>query len=87
MKATNYTSIPDTAVSYLGVYLYSPYDTVPLSVCLPVCLSVCLYRSKMADGRHLGKIDKSPYLSTGLTDHHEIWHGDATDFHDPSVPT
>jgi len=30
----------------------------------------------MADIRHLGKIEKSQYLSDGLTDHHEIWHDD-----------
>jgi len=27
----------------------------------------------MADDRHLGKIEKSPYLSNGLTDRREIW--------------
>jgi len=26
----------------------------------------------MADSRRLGKIEKSPYLSNGLTDRHEI---------------
>jgi len=26
----------------------------------------------MADSRYLGKIEKSPYLSSGLTDRHEI---------------
>jgi len=31
----------------------------------------------MADGRHLGKIEKSPYLGRSLTDFDEIWHGDA----------
>ena len=31
----------------------------------------------MADGRHLGKIEKSPYLSNGLTDRHKLWHCDA----------
>jgi len=34
-------------------------------------------KSKMADGRHLGKIEKSPYLGCGLTDFDQIWHGDA----------
>jgi len=29
----------------------------------------------MADGRHLGKIEKSPYLGRGLTDFDKIWHG------------
>jgi len=29
----------------------------------------------MADGHNLGKIEKSPYVSNGLTDRHEIWHG------------
>jgi len=36
----------------------------------------------MADNCH-SKIDKSPYLSNGLSDSHEIWHGDA---HCPSEP-
>ena len=31
----------------------------------------------MADGRHLGKIEKSPYLGDGWTYRHEIWHADA----------
>jgi len=31
----------------------------------------------MADGRHLGKIEKSPYLGRGLSDVDEIWHSDA----------
>jgi len=31
----------------------------------------------MADGCHLGKIEKkSPYLGHGLTDFDRIWHGD-----------
>jgi len=34
-------------------------------------------KSKMANGRHIGKIEKSPYLSNGLADCHEIWHDDA----------
>jgi len=31
----------------------------------------------MADGRHLEKFNKRPYLWNGLTDLHEIWHGGA----------
>jgi len=31
----------------------------------------------MADGRHLGKIEKSPYLSNSLTDRREVWQVDA----------
>jgi len=31
----------------------------------------------MADGRHLEKINKPPYLNSGLTDRHEIWQDDA----------
>jgi len=30
----------------------------------------------MADGRHLGKIEKSLYLSRGLSDFEKIWHAD-----------
>jgi len=30
----------------------------------------------MADSRHLGKIEKSPYLGRGLSDFDEIWHND-----------
>ena len=33
-------------------------------------------KSKMAGGRYLGKIKKSPYLGRGLTDFDEIWHSD-----------
>jgi len=32
------------------------------------------HKSKMADGRHLGKIEKSPYLGRGLSDFDEILH-------------
>jgi len=35
------------------------------------------HKSKIADGRHLEKIEKSLYLSNGLTDRHKIWHSDA----------
>jgi len=31
----------------------------------------------MADGRHLGKIQKTPYLGRGLTDFDEIWQAGA----------
>jgi len=31
----------------------------------------------MADGRHLGKIEKLPYLGNGLTDFDQIWQGEA----------
>jgi len=31
----------------------------------------------MADGRHLGKIEKSPYLSRISIDFDEIWPGEA----------
>jgi len=31
------------------------------------------HKSKMADGRHLEKIEKSPYLSNSLTNLSEIW--------------
>jgi len=34
-------------------------------------------KSKMADGRHLGKIEKSSYLGDGLTDFDQIWRSDA----------
>jgi len=36
-----------------------------------------VWKSKMADGRHLEKFNKRPYLWNGLTDLHEIWHGGA----------
>ena len=35
------------------------------------------YTSKMADGRHLGKIEYVLYLSRGLSDFDDIWHADA----------
>jgi len=31
----------------------------------------------MGDSRHIGKIEKLPYISHSLTDRHKIWHGDA----------
>jgi len=31
----------------------------------------------MADGRHVKKIEKSPYLSRSTSDFDEIWHDDA----------
>jgi len=31
----------------------------------------------MADGRHLGKIERLLYLSRGLSDFNEIWRDDA----------
>jgi len=31
------------------------------------------FKSKKADGRHLEKLQKSPYLSNGSTDLDEIW--------------
>jgi len=34
-------------------------------------------KSKMANGRHLGKIEKSSYLGLVLTDFDEIWQDDA----------
>jgi len=40
----------------------------------------------MADGCHLEKIDKLPYLSNRLTDVHEIWHGDASWSSKPDRP-
>jgi len=44
------------------------------------------YKSKMADGRHLGKIEKLLYLSRGLSDFDEIWHADAVRHSWPSRP-
>ena len=38
----------------------------------------------MADGRHLGKIEKSSYLRNGLIDFDEIWHGKQFDPVEPS---
>jgi len=35
------------------------------------------YKSKMADGRYLGKIEKLLYLSRGSTNFDQIWHGEA----------
>jgi len=35
------------------------------------------FKSEMADGRHLGKIEKSLYLSRGLSDFEEVCHDDA----------
>jgi len=38
--------------------------------------STAYNKSKMVDGRHFDKVDKSPYLGKGLTGRHEIWHSD-----------
>jgi len=38
----------------------------------------------MTDGRYLGKVEKLLYLSNGLTDRQEIWHGDTVWPPDPS---
>ena len=35
------------------------------------------HKSKMADGRHLRKIETSPYIGDSLTNRHEICQGDA----------
>ena len=35
------------------------------------------YKSKMADGRHHGKIEKSLHLGLGSSNVDEIWLGDA----------
>ena len=35
------------------------------------------HKFNMADGRHLEKIKKLPYLGRGFSDYNEIWHGDA----------
>jgi len=35
----------------------------------------------------MGDIEKLPYLSSGLTDHHEIWHFDPFDPPKPKIPT
>jgi len=35
-------------------------------------MTLQLYKSNMADDRHLGKTEKSLYLLNGLTDRHEI---------------
>jgi len=35
-------------------------------------------KSKMADGRHLEKLEKLLYLRIRLTDFDEIWHGDGS---------
>jgi len=40
-------------------------------------------KSKMADGRHLGEIDNSPYLGNGSTERQEIFHGDARSAFNP----
>jgi len=35
------------------------------------------HKLKMADGRHLGDIEKSLYLGRGSSDYDNIWHDDA----------
>ena len=43
-------------------------------------------KSKMADGRHLGKIKKLLYPRRGATDFDQIWHGEAFRTSWPSRP-
>jgi len=42
-----------------------------------VCMHYTHYKSKMADGRHLERIEKLLYLGRGSSDFDEIWLGDA----------
>jgi len=59
--------------------------SIPTKFCTVIKITKCLrewskhthQKGKMADCRHLGKIEKSPYLSNGLTDRLEVWLGDA----------
>jgi len=35
------------------------------------------HKFKMAESRHIGKMEKSAYLRESLTDRQEIWHDNA----------
>ena len=67
-----------------NVHIIKTTTSIPTKFCTVIKTTKCLrgwsshmhYKSKMADGRHLGKIEKSLYLSRGLTDFDEIWHTD-----------
>jgi len=59
--------------------------SIPIKFCTAIKTTNCplwvvrthTEQSKMADGRHLGKIEKSPYLGHGWTYRQEILHADA----------
>ena len=68
-----------------NVHIIKTTAMIPTKFCTVIKTTKCLhgwslhthYKSKMADGRHLGKIEKLLYLSHSSSDFDEIWHDDA----------
>ena len=68
-----------------NVHIFKTTASIPTKFCTVIKTTKCLrgwspythYKSKMAGGRHLGKIEKSSYFGRGSTDFHEIWHAGA----------
>ena len=68
-----------------NVHIIKTTASIPTKFCTGIKTTKCPswvvphthYKSKMADGRHLGKIEKLLYLSQGSSNFDEIWHGDA----------
>jgi len=46
--------------------------------------NTCITNARWRTAAIYGQIEKSPYLSNGLTDCHEAWHGDILDLSDLS---
>ena len=69
-----------------NMHIIKTTATIPIKFCAMIKTTKCPSRvvrththnkSKMADGRLLGKIEKSPYLGGTLTDFDQIWQGEA----------
>jgi len=68
-----------------NVHIFKTIASIPTTFCRVIKTTKCPswmsphthYKSKMADGRHFGKIEKLLYLSRGLSDFDAIWQDDA----------
>jgi len=68
-----------------NVYVIKTIASIPTTFCAVIKTTKCPLRvvsthalqTKMADGRHLQKIEKLLYLGLGSTNFDEIWHYDA----------
>ena len=68
-----------------NVHIFKTTASIPTKFCTVIKTTKCPswvvphthYKSKMADGRNLGKIEKLLYLNRGSSDFDKIWHADA----------
>ena len=58
-----------------NVHIIKTTASIPTKFCTVIKTTKCP-SWVVADGRHLGKIEKLLYLSRGLSDFDEIWHAD-----------